>query len=212
MFIMSITSESISLIKKLYSLEIPIAVKLVKIINRVSFGYIILYPFCLLRYDGIPDLKYTRGRGIIRFGSIDDAEQMSMLEDKKDVFINRFNNNENCIVATYEDKVIGYEWFSDKPTHMEERFFYVLDVPEGSIYSYDAFIKQEYRLSGVWLKFKQYLQEYMRVHQKKCILTLIDYDNLLSMNTHVRFGYKPYKYVVALKIVNKYFYFERNRR
>lgn len=184
---------------------------LVKVINKISFGYLRLFPFCLLKYDGIPEIKYTRGRGLIRYGLIEDADNMAILEDKKDIFLKRFNNNENCIVATHTDKIIGYEWFSDKPIHVEERFYYPLDVPEGCIYSYDAFIQKEYRLSGVWLKFKKLLQEYMQVHQKKCILTLIDYDNSLSMSTHVRFGFTTYKYVVAIKILNKYYYLERNK-
>ncbi len=189
-----------------YISEYPAIVVLVKILNKITFGVIHLFPFCLYMLDGVPDIKQARGKGIVRQGVFEDVAYMSELNNKKDIFVERFKNDEKCIVAVHGDKIIGYEWFSDKPLHCEERFFYSIEVPPGAVYAYDAYIMPEYRISGVWIKFKSYLGEYMQKNNINNIITLIDFDNVVSQKTHIKFGFKPFRHVVAVKIFSKYYY------
>ncbi len=179
------------------------------ILNKIPFHPFQVGHFFLLSYSGIPSDITIRGRGEFKRGTLEDLYNMAKLEDKQELFLNRFNRGYYCCVAEVDGKIVGYEWFSDKSFHLEERYFYRITIPSDSIYAYDAYILPEYRISGLWLKFKRYLASLMKELDKNRIITMIDYGNDLSMNTHLRFGFKIFKSVFVINLFGKSFFIEK---
>ena len=77
------------------------------------------------------------------------------------------------------------------------------------VYAYDAYIDPAYRNTGVWLRFKAYLAEWMGARQAG-VLTFVDYGNLASLRTHLRFGFEPSSTVFAVKAFGRTFFKRRN--
>jgi hypothetical protein len=109
-------------------------------------------------------------------------------------------------VAEVEGRVVAYQWFCVRPFYTEERYACEIEVPADAIYEYDVFILPEYRLSGIWFKFHcLYLRELMERLNRRRIIGMVDYGNRLSMNTHLRFGFKPFRRVFVIRLVGKTF-------
>ncbi|WP_224981929.1 GNAT family N-acetyltransferase [Geomonas agri] len=133
--------------------------------------------------------KPLREYGTVRAGTPADVPGMCLLENKQELFLDRFDKGESCLIALNDREVVGYIWFSDKHSHMEQRYNYRLDIPEDSIYSYDCFIHQAYRLRGIWVLFQKRLFERAKMLGRKRIITMVDYANTASLKTHLRYGY-----------------------
>ena len=179
--------------------------------NKIPFKPFQVACFYKLKLENFPSNR-LRGFGNIREGTMGDVDAMSSLEPKdKQIFIDRFKTGEYCVVSVYENKIIGYAWFSDKPNHLESRFKYDFIIPTDSIYAYDAFILPEYRIRGIWLFFQKFIFEKTKEISRKKVITMIDYDNANSLKTHIRFGYVIYKKVFFIKILKKRFYKELSK-
>ena len=58
-----------------------------------------------------------------------------------------------------------------------------------------------YRNTGLWLRFKASLAEWMAARGKRGVLTFVDYGNWPSLRTHLRFGFEPTESVVAVRVI-----------
>ena len=177
--------------------------------EKITFCPIKINLFYILIYEGIPFVSRERGPGEIKKGTIDDVESMCKLVNKKYKYINRFKFGDNCVLGIIDGNIIGFEWYSTHPYHKEERTGYRIKIPNDSIYLYDAYIHEKYRIRGLWLKFKSYLAEIMRKTGKKRIITIIDFNNDLSIRTHERLGFKKFKFVLAMRLWKKSIFIEK---
>lgn len=178
------------------------------LLNRIPGRPFRIARFFLLSLSA-PATIAVRGFGVVREGTHADVAGMCLLEDKRELFNNRFNEGESCVVAVHAGLIVGYEWFSDKAFHLEERFKYRLEIPKDSIYAYDAFIKREYRLRGIWVLFQKYILDQLRILGRKRIITMVDYGNDASLKAHLRFGYVKTRAVQYVRILNKIFFSEK---
>jgi L-amino acid N-acyltransferase YncA len=158
---------------------------------------------CFLTFTGIPRVapQMLRGRVSVREGTPGDVAALTALEGKRAVFESRFARGDRCVVAIADGRVVGYEWFSDRPVHHEAEWNYGIAVPPDAVYAYDAYIAPTHRNSGVWLRFKAHLAEWMAMHGKREVITFIDEGNVASWNTHVRFGFRPADTVLAIRVL-----------
>jgi GNAT superfamily N-acetyltransferase len=164
--------------------------------------------FFLLSLSETPG-NYMRGFGEVREGTTADVEAMRLLEDKKNLFIRRFEEGEFCVVAVHEGQLVGYEWFSDKEFHYEDRFKYRLEIPADTLYAYDGFIKREYRLRGIWVLFQSYILERLKLVGRKKIITMVDYGNDASLKAHLRFGFIINKDVCFVRLFSRRIFNEK---
>jgi L-amino acid N-acyltransferase YncA len=128
---------------------------------------------------------------------------MGQFENKHEIFLKRFAAKEHSVVAIVDGKIVAYEWFSDKPFHIEERHLYKITIPLNAFYAYDAYILPEYRMSGIWLKLKLYSFDLMEKLGRDTVLSFINQENRLSMNTHLRFGFVPFRKVYGARFFRK---------
>ncbi len=191
----------------------PLSVFFQVLLDKLSFHTVQVASFYLLQFVGIPGAQRGRGPGAVRRGGPSDILQMERLEGsgKEEIFRERFRRGDHCSVAVHREKVIGYEWYTFDSCHREQRYLFPVSIPEDAVFAYDAFIQPEYRVSGIWIKFKAHLGDRMREMGRSRIITLIDCDNKLSVNTHLRFGFKIFRRVFYFRLAGSRFFREMDR-
>jgi GNAT superfamily N-acetyltransferase len=174
-----------------------------KLLRRIPLRPIDIGKLCFLQFNGLPTVPESmlRGHADVRFATLADLDALACLQDKTPLFRRRFAEGDRCIIAVADGRIVGYEWFSDGPVHHETGWGYRIAIPGGYVYAYDAFIDPAYRNTGVWLRFKAYLAEWMAARGKRGVLTFVDYGNRPSLRTHLRFGFQPTESVLALRII-----------
>ena len=174
-----------------------------KVLRRLPFRPFDIGKMCFLRLDGLPNVPTSmlRGSADVRFATEADLPRLVELQHKEAAFRERFAEGDRCVVAIADGRVIGYEWFSDRPIHYESSWGYSIQIPGGFVYAYDAFIGPDHRNTGVWLRFKAYLSEWMAEGNKRGVLTFVDYGNWASMRTHLRFGFEPSGNILAFRLM-----------
>jgi hypothetical protein len=174
-----------------------------KVLRRVPFRPVDIGKMCFLRLDGVPSVPASMLRGSVevRFATEADIPRLAELQPKASVFRQRFAEGDRCVVAISNGRSVGYEWFSDRPIHYESSWGYSIEIPGGFVYAYDAFIDPGHRNTGLWLRFKAYLADWMAERDKHGVLTFVDYGNWASMRTHLRFGFEPSGNVLALRLM-----------
>ena len=187
------------------NLRNPPFVILQTILGKLPFGFVDVSQFYLVQFRNTHQQRSfpPRGRGFVREARPEDAYEMGQFEDKHEIFLRRFAEQEHAAVAIVDGKIVAYEWLSDKPFHIEERHLYKINIPPNAFYAYDAHILPEYRMSGLWLKLKLYAFELMGKLGRDTVISFINQENRLSMNTHLRFGFVPFRKVYGARFFRK---------
>jgi GNAT superfamily N-acetyltransferase len=167
--------------------------------------------FYLLQFGNAspqPNLP-SRGRGAVRAATPEDAYEMGQLENKHELVLRRFAEKENAVVGVVDGKIVAYMWLSDKPFHIEDRYSYKINIPPNAVYAYDAYILPEYRISGLWTRLMLYAAGLMQKLDRDQLIALIDYQNRHSFNTHMRFGFLPFRNVYGIQLFRKTIFIEK---
>jgi hypothetical protein len=177
-----------------------------KALRRIPFA-----PFdvnCLHCLEYSPDHSGDSGLPAqdieVREGTALDIERMAECRNFPERLPERFASKEHCVVATMRDNVIGYQWFCDKPSRIEERYGYRVEIPSDSLYGYDAFVRPDYRRAKVWTRFHvTYLKDLLVRLQRHRVIVMVDQGNDVSISAHLRLGYGLYCKVYVLKLFRK---------
>jgi hypothetical protein len=113
------------------------------------------------------------------------------------------------MVAMIGSMIVGFEWFSEASEHLEAVWGMTIAIPRNFVYAYDGYVDAAHRNSGIWLRFKGFLGEWMSCHDKSGIVTFVDYGNFPSLNTHRRFGFVSSSTVLAVKVLRLSFFRQR---
>jgi hypothetical protein len=190
----------------------PLILNIFSVLQHVPFRPLQVNCMYFLEYDGPPEERasYLRGRAEIRSATLQDLEGLTRCQNWPHLFRKRFEAGDHCAVAVLDGRIIGYQWFCGRPSYIEERYAYPIQVPADAIYAYDIFIQPEHRLAGIWFKFHcLYLRGLMERLGRRRIIGMVDYGNRLAMNTHLRFGFKPFRRVVVVKMFGRSWFREK---
>jgi hypothetical protein len=183
-------------------LRTPPFVLLQMLLRLIPFRPVEIGKLCFLRFDGIPQVppRMLRGAAQVRLATADDIDGLTRLQDRRGAFASRFARGDLCVVALIGSMIVGYEWFSEAAEHLEAVWGLTIAIPRTFVYAYDGYVDAAYRNTGIWLRFKGFLGNWMSAHGKSGVLTFVDYGNWASFNTHRRFGFVPSSTVIAVKI------------
>jgi hypothetical protein len=173
------------------------------LLRRIPLAPVRIGILYFLELDGVPEVRsaWQRGPGLVRAGTPADLEGLVACRDKRRLFEERFAAGDHCVVAVMGGRIVGFEWFSEGPTHRENNHGYLIEIPRGVVYAYDAYIEPELRNSGFWLRFKAHQAALMKELGKARVLTFVEYGNWSSLKAHLRLGFKPQKRVFALSVL-----------
>lgn len=153
--------------------------------------------------------KKMRGFGGVRGAEPKDIPGMCLLENKEELFRKRFAAGDRCVVAVDGEQIVGYQWFSAEPFQVEERFNYKFEIPNDTIFSFDALIKPEYRLRGIWMLLQKFILETGLCMGRQKIRVFVDYGNNPSLKAHLRLGYVIVRQILVLRWFRKIFFQEK---
>lgn len=140
----------------------------------------------------------------VRGGTLLDLKKMAECENFPEGLAERFKAKEHCVVAVSGSGIVGYQWFCDKPSRLEERYSYKVRIPPDALYGYDAFVRPECRRLKIWSRFHtEYLEELLATLHRNKIIVMVDQGNIASMKAHLRLGYVLHRKVYVLKIFGK---------
>jgi L-amino acid N-acyltransferase YncA len=177
-----------------------------KFLNRLS-SPLRLGWFWLMEFDGIPPprSRVAQLRLIVRPAAGCDIPALIQCQrrNRAAALTKRFADGDHCAVVLSGGRVVGYGWFSVRPTHLEGRYLYRIPIPPDAIYAYDYYILPQYRIKGAWLLVQGYMAELMKTLGRSRVIALIDHGNEISMKSHLRFGFRRVCKVRALRVWGK---------
>lgn len=191
----------------------PLLVNVRSVLERIPFHPLDVNWFYLLEYIGVPPehTAFLRGRAEIRAATMRDLDALVACKGNRAwqttarrTFLNRFKADDTCAVAMLDGRMIAYQWICHRSVYVEERYGYAFDIPPDTVYTYDIFMRPEHRVAGLWVKFHAvFLREFMLKLRRNKILGMVDFGNRLSMNTHLRYGFRPVKKVFVITLFGR---------
>lgn len=173
-------------------------------------------PFARLDVNCLNCLEYYPHQGhaettddpiLIREASPIDTEGMAECGNFPQRLPERFEAHEHCVVGISDGKVIGYQWFCEKPFRVEERYGYLVEIPADAVYGYDAFVLSDYRRARVWTRFhNQYLKSLLGKLGRSRVIVMVDQNNSVSMKAHLHLGYRAYRKIYIFVAFGKCFW------
>ena len=113
----------------------------------------------------------------------------------------RFDNGDLCFIAIVAEKVVGYIWMVTSGKFVESVQGVTIKCNPGAVWLYDCFVLPEFRFRGLWLNLQYAVLEYLGDKSKEITACSIDYDNIGSIKTHLRFGYEITSQVVTFSFL-----------
>lgn len=190
--------------------SLPLLTKIQLVLRRIPFQPVEVSRFFVLCLDAFPERFTSRRGGVLRLATKGDIPRLCLLENKPELFAEWLDRGEHCVVALADDEIIGFAWFSSAEFHIEDRSRFSLPIPADAIYCFDAFIKEDYRLRGIWVQLQWFIKQWMDTVGKTRIMTMVDFGNDLSIKTHVRFGYKVTQDVLGLAVLGRHWFWRRS--
>ena len=172
------------------------------VLQRIPFHPIQIAHFEVLRFEAMARQHAVcdNSDNLLREAMPCDIEGLVRCLDKRDVYARRFAAGDSCIACIMEGRIIGYEWLCTHQYHIEEQSGYKLQIPDDSIYAYDAYVRPEDRRRGVWLRIQEHITRRLGQVGKKSIIAMIEYGNDVSRKTHLSYGYSPVQMVWYMRI------------
>jgi GNAT superfamily N-acetyltransferase len=127
----------------------------------------------------------------VRPADVRDLDLLARCFDKRPTFERRFASGEICLVVVADGAIVGYEWFSTKKEHVEERYGYRFPIPGDALYSYDAFTSESHRNRGIWRQVMDAAGAVMERQGKRRIIAHVEYGNPGSYAAHLQVGFRP---------------------
>src|SRR5579884_2428050 len=187
----------------------PFFLLLQGLLNKIPFQPLRMACFYILLLDQAPELPLAEARvGEVRLAGPENIQELIQCENKPECFLRRFQAGDLCFMVQVDGKIAGYEWFSDAPIHLEERYRYQVDIPSDKLYAYDAYIIPEYRHRGLWLQVVEQSILFLDQIERKRELALIDHENQRSLQLHRRLGFYPDKKVFYFSLFGMTFFKE----
>lgn len=182
------------------------------ILQRIPGQPIRVEIFRRYRHDGAPDVVRARPSNLtVDTATPDDLDALVACCSKRGLFTKRFADNDICLIARREGRIVGYEWFSTKQQQVEERFGYVIPIPANALYAYDAYVTEAARGQGVWSHIMAAAGPLMKKSGRQALIVHIDLGNRKSLDAHTRMGFYPVRSYVYLRVFGFSFVHARDR-
>lgn len=121
-------------------------------------------------------------------GRLDD---LLMIQDKRDLFVERFARGDYCMICYVDGVPAGYVWCQSGTTHVEERLGFLVEVGPDEMYCYDIYVLREFRRENVAREMTYGLIHYCgNVLGKKMITAIIEVHNQRSIRANEKIGWR----------------------
>jgi len=148
---------------------------------------------------------------VIRQASPNDLSKMLQCYDKKSEFIDRFSKGDLCFVGEYKGDIVSMVWICFKEYYVERDDFLFL-LGEDGAFIYDGFTHPAHRMRGMHVYLLNDVIEFLSRKGESKIYGHIDHENDLSMQTHIRFGFRVLEEISFLNFLGLRLHVIKNRQ
>lgn len=124
-----------------------------------------------------------------------------MYKDSKEL-AEWFKRGLRCFVAEYKGRFAGYIWFTYKEEYVPE-IHYWFRMPAGCVYLVNGRVLKKYRGKAVFTAMLNYLCNVMDNEKISCAYVAALSKNSISIRGLENSGFKQYKHVRFVKILNR---------
>jgi hypothetical protein len=183
-----------------------------KVIWRIPPFLLYYDRFIIMSYDfATPAFCARRLKSIrTRIAGIADLPALNRFMDKGERYANRFGKGDIAIVAELHDEIVGMVWIEIGNGHYEEEYEYRFPYPERSAWQYDGYISPDYRVMGVWASIADEVVRHLGQRSLPTVYCIVQGLNRLSINSHLRYGYRARRQVVFVRFLFLRIYLEKN--
>lgn len=157
--------------------------------------------FFILKFS-VPENDSILGLSSIktRIAIFEDIDRLNQLFLNVEYAI-RFKRGDVCVIAENKDNIIiGMEWLQFNKDQ-EGGQDYKISIPTQSIWLHDGYVQTVYRLRGIWVNLMSGINNFCRKNAIREAYTIIYSGNQISINTHIRYGYKFNKEVIYIRLL-----------
>lgn len=150
-----------------------------------------------------------------RLATIEDILKMDSDHgfDKKgkDYIINRLKNGDDCVLALFENKIVGY--LCVMYGKMELSVYKLINISNKRGYVYKGFVWNEFRGKRIINGMDSYIINTLSKRKDiTCLLTTVIDTNISAITVRERFDWKKAGYILQLRILGfKYDYIGKNQ-
>lgn len=146
-----------------------------------------------------------------RWATVDDLELFKELRPSKaESFIERLRGGrEMAFVSILDGKFVSYCWY-EAERHHDAGIDYTFEAGPGGVYQWEGWVVPPLRKHGM---SKDYMKR-MYTHELPQrgfthVLSYYSTDNEASRAFHAHFDYREVKRLLQVRVLGRYFYFER---
>ena len=117
-----------------------------------------------------------------------DEEHYDYNKNTKQYSIDRLAKGDRCILALYNNKIIGYLWAMRNTMELLQSKY--ISLSKNRVYSYKEFVLKEFRGKRVQGAMYSYLIDMLKKDGKQFVVSTVDSDNKISLKIKNRDGFK----------------------
>jgi GNAT superfamily N-acetyltransferase len=164
---------------------------LLRALNKMpGVDCVMLYYLYRINFEELVKLQVPPALRIKLVEGVDDLPNLLRIQEKTDIFSERFSLGHSAVLAYMGGTPVGYLWAQPGPTHTEQRYNFNIDIAPSELYYYDSFVLPEYRQQGVFKAMFAFLaNQSALVHKFSALTAIVEIDNLRSRKAHERLGF-----------------------
>jgi GNAT superfamily N-acetyltransferase len=172
-------------------------------LNRMPLWFIHINKLYILKRSANTVKRLRSYKSAVeRVAGLVDSKAIAQCSGKSERKIrNRLENGDICFISEVDGAIAGYLWMSSATSYYEDTEGIIYITDEETSWLYDGFVTPEYRVKGIWVNLQYALIAYLQKEKKQCVVCSIEYDNVNSINTHLRFGYEPTHIVISICVL-----------
>ena len=148
-------------------------------------------PICV-KLTLIEDIKKSKYRGIKLASGDDPVKHQEALD--------RLKSGDVCFIANMDGIVVGFAWLFFRGKKYEIAYEREIIFNDDEALMYDREVFPKFRKAGVGNKLNEERLRFLKANNYKKALVIINFDNIPSIKSFERFGFKPIKYLINYKI------------
>lgn len=138
-----------------------------------------------------PDAGPPTGRGLELRDGRDALEDLVAVIDKRDLYRERLDRGDRCLICYADGRPAGFVWFQDGPVHREERLGFTVRFEPAEMYCFDFYVHEEFRRRGVAREMMRgMIHHAARRLDRRRLTCIIEVHNLRSRRANERIGWR----------------------
>jgi GNAT superfamily N-acetyltransferase len=138
-----------------------------------------------------------------------DLKSLLVLQDKEDVFRERFKMNHFCVLTFVDNEAVSYLWGQLGSVHVEKRYGFEVPIAENQVFYYDSYTRPDWRKKGLARLLVNEMAFYCKGRFNKSeLITIIEISNMVSRRAYEKIGFLKDRLEFFINLMGKPVHFK----